>query len=141
MVVSNRSNVFGSGALQHDADMKAIGELEREYLASPHVAFTLARLHERSGNRAEALAWLARAPARHTFQQASQLFWPDAAGLRTEPAFLRKMAELGLVRLWVARRQWPDFCAESGLRYSCATGDRRFSQAFGSTMSSANRNS
>jgi hypothetical protein len=53
--------------------------------------------------------------------QWSLLFWPDAAPLRTEPAFFRKMADLGLVRWWVERKQWPDFCAEPGLKYDCAT--------------------
>ena len=128
-VIANRTNVFGDGADRHQADLATIAENERAFAAKPYVAFTLARLHERTGDRRAALAWLARAPVRNTLQQSSQLFWPDAAGLRAEPSFFRKMADLGLVRWWLARRKWPDFCADPGLKYDCAAEARRLQLA------------
>lgn len=87
---------------------------------NPPNPYLLARIYEQQGDHDAALRWLARAPDDRVHMQWSLLFWPDAAGLRAEPAFFDKMARLGLVRWWVARRQWPDFCAEPGLKYSCA---------------------
>ncbi len=102
-------------------DLEEIQKQEREVGAEPYVAYTLARINERTGNRRAALAWLARAPVKDANEQWSLLFWPDTAGLRTEPAFFLKMAELGLVRWWVTRGEWPDFCAEPNLKYACAS--------------------
>ena len=125
-VISNRSLLAAAGAARDDADRVAIRRHERAFAATPQVAYVLARLYERAGNRRAALAWLARAPAADALQQWSVLFWPEAAGLRTEPAFFAKMADLGLVRWWVARRKWPDFCAEPGLKYDCATEAKKY---------------
>lgn len=86
----------------------------------PSNPYLLARIYEARGDRQAALRWLAKAPDDRTQMQWSLLFWPEAAGLRTEPAFFDKMVKLGLVKWWVARRQWPDFCAEPNLKYSCA---------------------
>lgn len=124
-VIANRAHIFWHDANHREADIKSIGEFERKYSSTPYAAYTLARLYERIGNRQAALAWLARAPVRNTLQQSSQLFWPDAAGLRGEPVFFRKMADIGLVRWWLARGKWPDFCAESGLKYDCAEEARK----------------
>jgi tetratricopeptide (TPR) repeat protein len=96
-------------------------KLEAEASSHPYSAYILAKHFELLGNRTAALEWLARAPLTDAKNQWSQLFWPDVAGLRTEPAFFRKMADLGLLRWWVQRRQWPDFCTERGLKYSCTT--------------------
>ena len=121
LVVDNRDRIAQSTAARRAADLSAIAESKIEFVHAPHAAYLLARLYERSGNHGMALEWLARAPARNAVQQWSQLFWPDAAGLRAEPAFFRKMVDLGLARYWIARRQWPDFCNEPGLKYDCAT--------------------
>jgi tetratricopeptide (TPR) repeat protein len=119
-VFANRAQIASDRTARHDTDFAAIRENEDDFAGAPYVAYLLARLYERTGNRQAALAWLARAPSKKTYLQYSLLFWPDAAGLRTEPAFFRKMADLGLVRYWVARKQWPDFCREPGLKYDCA---------------------
>lgn len=119
-VIANQARIAPRDSRREGADAALIAEYERDIAASPHGAYTLARLYERTGDRQAALAWLARAPVDATFQQWSVLFWPDAAGLRAEPAFFRKMADLGLVRWWRARGKWPDFCSEPGLRYDCA---------------------
>jgi len=103
------------------ASPSQIAKLEHEAEAAPYVAYALVRVTERQGDRRAALDWLARAPVGAAAQfQWSILFWPAAADLRREPAFFRKMVQLGLVQLWVARRQWPDFCSEPGLKYDCA---------------------
>ncbi len=120
MVLANRQEIEAGGATHAAADVTAIGEAEPSYARAPYVAYTLARLYERLGNRQAALAWLARAPADNTLQQQSQLFWPDSAGLRAEPVFFHQMADIGLARWWVARKMWPDFCGETGLKYDCA---------------------
>lgn len=91
-----------------------------EKAATPPNPYLLAGLSERAGDRRAALRWLAKAPIDRKQMQWSLLFWPDTAGLRTEPAFFEKMERLGLVRWWVARGQWPDFCEEPNLKYSCA---------------------
>lgn len=89
--------------------------------ALPEEAYALARAKYRQGDHARALALLADAPVgTAALVQWPLLFWPSAAELRTEPAFFQKMAQLGLVKVWAARREWPDFCAEPGLRYDCA---------------------
>ena len=124
-VAANREQIAANRVGVSATDAAEIGELESKFNATPYVAYTLASRFERAGNRQAALAWLARAPIENALLQWSQLFWPDAAGLRTETAFFHKMADLGLVRRWVARRQWPDFCAEPGLRYDCAEEARK----------------
>lgn len=83
----------------------------------------------RMGQTERALAWLARAPKRDAAAQWPLLYWPEAAPLRRDPRFLAAMAELGLVDLWRARGQWPDFCAEPGLRYSCKAEAARLVRA------------
>ena len=94
---------------------------QRHQTGEPAWSYATARLYERSGDRSAALAWLRRAPVVNAQHQWSMLFWPGVDGLRAEPAFFRKMAELGLVKHWIARRKWPDFCTEPGLKYDCAT--------------------
>ena len=118
--LATRARIITNVAARRKADLETIRNDERVFGASPYVAYRLALLHERTGNRTAARAWLRAAPVRHAEQQWSLLFWPDAAGLRAEPAFFRKMADLGLVRIWVARREWPDFCADPNLEYDCA---------------------
>ncbi len=120
MAMETRARLVKPGAVLRKSDLDMIREIENRFKDEPFAAYLLARLHERTGDRAAAMAWLERAPVKDAQQQWSLLFWPDAAGLRTEPAFFRKMAALGLVRWWVKRRQWPDFCREPGLKYSCA---------------------
>ena len=124
-VAANRARIATGDAARRDADVIALLQYEREFARTPYSAFMLAALHERMGDRQKALAWLARAPVENTVQQWALLFWPDVAGLRTEPAFFRKMADLGLVRWWLARGQWPDFCTEPGLKYNCAEEARK----------------
>ena len=126
--IANRALIAPRSPSRDAADAAEIAEYERNISAAPYGAYILARLYERAGNRQAALAWLARAPVDKTFQQWSVLFWPDAAGLRTEPAFFRKMADLGLVRWWLARGKWPDFCAEPGLKYDCAEEAKKLRQ-------------
>lgn len=116
-LLNTRNQLFRQNPALRDAILTA----ELDILSSPHAAYRLAVLYERDGSRQAALEWLARAPVKDARQEWSLLFWPNAAGLRTEPAFFRKMADLGLVRWWVARGQWPDFCVEPGLKYDCAS--------------------
>lgn len=92
---------------------------------TPSNPYFLASEYERRGNRAAALRWLDNAPVERAQMQWSLLFWPDAAGLRTEPAFFQKMKKLGLVKWWIARKQWPDFCAEPNLKYNCDVEARK----------------
>lgn len=119
-VMETGARIFGAGTAQRKLDLEIIRNSTKRFRDEPYEAYLLARLHERAGDRAAALQWLARAPKKDAHQQWSLLFWPDAAGLRTEPEFFRKMADLGLVRQWTNREQWPDFCREPDLKYSCA---------------------
>lgn len=119
-VIENRARVVEAGPALRKSDFDMIRENEKLFKDTRFSAYLLARLYERTGNRAAALTWLERAPIKNAQYQWSLLFWPDAAGLRTEPAFFRKMAALGLVSWWVKHGQWPDFCREPGLKYSCA---------------------
>ena len=98
---------------------------EKEFADAPPAAWRNAALMTRLGQTERALAWLARAPRRETASQWSLLFWPEVAPLRRDPRFFAAMGELGLVDLWIERRQWPDFCNEPGLRYDCAAEARR----------------
>lgn len=127
-ILANRAQL-ASNEPGVDANAAAIARYEREFAATPQVAYLLARLYEQAGDRRTALAWLARAPVDNALQQWSLLFWPAAAGLRTEPAFFDKMARLGLVSWWVARGQWPDFCAQTDLKYDCAERSKGVGQA------------
>lgn len=120
MAMETRARIVQPGPALRQTDLDMIRESEKRFNDQRYEAYLLARLYERAGNRAAALAWLQRAPIKDAHQQWSLLFWPDAAGLRTEPMFFQKMAALGLVRWWVKRGQWPDFCREPGLKYSCA---------------------
>ncbi len=119
-VVAVRGWIEQNDGARRAADLALIIKSERDFSNDPTAAYRLARLHERTGNRQAALAWLTRAPVKNALVQWSTLFWPDAAGLRAEPAFFRKMADLGLVRWWIVRKQWPDFCADPKLKYDCA---------------------
>jgi tetratricopeptide (TPR) repeat protein len=121
MVMQRERTAFDRGVATPAQLRIRLVDSMRAYPDEPTAAYTIARLFERLGNRAAALKWLERAPTTGTLQQQSVLFWPDMNGLRTDPAFFGKLAALGLVRLWVARKQWPDFCGEPGLKYSCAT--------------------
>jgi tetratricopeptide (TPR) repeat protein len=125
LAIENRARIITDTGILKRADVLAILENEREFANAPSVAYMIARLFERAGDRRAALEWLARAPVRDAQQQWSLLFWPDAAGLRTDPAFFRKMADIGLVHWWVGRKQWPDFCTEPALKYSCADEAKR----------------
>jgi TolB-like protein len=129
LAIANRARITMDTTIQRKADSLAILENEREFANAPSAAFMIARLFERAGNRRAALEWLARAPVKNAQKQWSLLFWPDAAGLRTESAFFRKMVDLGLVRWWIARKQWPDFCAEPGLKYNCVDEARKLHMA------------
>jgi len=92
-------------------------ELARtDLLAAWHIASAMALMKQPQ----RALAWLQRAPRTQADYQWSILFAPHAAELRRDPRFFHAMAELGLAALWARRGQWPDFCYEPGLRYSCA---------------------
>ena len=119
-ILVKRAPILVKGAANRETDLAQIASSERSFPDAPHEAYLLARLYERAGDHRTALAWLARAPDKDALQQWSLLFWPDAAGLRAEPAFFRKMAQLGLVRWWLARGKWPDFCSEPTLKYDCA---------------------
>ena len=48
------------------------------------------------------------------------LFRPETASLRRDPRFMAVAARFGLVDYWRRAAQWPDFCGEPGLPYSCA---------------------
>lgn len=52
---------------------------------------------------------------------ASILFRPWMATIRRDPRFMVLARRLGLVDYWRTSGQWPDFCAEAGLRYDCKT--------------------
>jgi predicted Zn-dependent protease len=123
--MATRAQLFLDTASLDTADRDAIATDERKVAEDPFVAYRLAYYYERIGNRRLALDWLAQAPVKNAYLRWTVLLLPDAAELRTEPAFFRKMADLGLVRWWVTRKQWPDFCAEPGLKYDCATEARR----------------
>lgn len=119
-IAATRAELFPDVSRRAKADPDILRDSEKMVSTSPSLAYQLASIYERKGNRRTALIWLERAPINDTQQQWSQLFSPDAAGLRTDPAFFRKMADLGLVSWWVAHNKWPDFCAEPGLKYDCA---------------------
>jgi hypothetical protein len=118
--LATRARLFLDTASSKTADRDAIADNERKVVTDPFIAYRLAYHNESIGDRRSALDWLARAPAKGPYLQWPVLLLPKAAGLRTEPAFFKKMADLGLVRWWVARKQWPDFCTEPGLKYDCA---------------------
>ena len=120
-ISATKAQLFGDSAERAKADLVTIRNGENVVTVSPHLAYQLAGRYERKGDRRSALSWLARAPINDTRQQWSELFSPDAAGLRADPAFFRKMADLGLARWWVTHNRWPDFCAEPGLTYECAS--------------------
>lgn len=102
----------------HDLDRYAIGH--------PEDAYMIARRYESLGYRRSALLWLARAPTgAAASNQWSMLFWPDSAGLRTEPAFFDKMARNGLLEIWRVQNKWPDFCAAPDLKYDCSEESRK----------------
>jgi TolB-like protein len=110
----------GSGSLSARGEER--DELERRARLQPYLAYAAARGSERVGDRRGALTYLARAPVGPSaYQQWSLLFWPAAADLRTERAFFHKMAQLGLVKIWMALGRWPDFCSETKLRYNCVS--------------------
>jgi len=101
-------------------------EAEVVFREVPLSAWSLASTMIRMGETKRAFAWLDRAPEVEAQSQWSLLFWPEAAPLRRDPRFFAKMAQLGLVDLWRKRGQWPDFCAEPGLRYDCKVEAARF---------------
>lgn len=117
---------FGTEVIRWRADPAAVDpavlgrraeELVRaDPLAAWHIASAMALMKQPK----LALAWLERAPRTQADNQWSILFAPHAAELRRDPRFFRAMVDLGLAGLWVRRGQWPDFCSEPGLRYSCA---------------------
>jgi hypothetical protein len=119
--LATRAQLFLDTASSKTADREAITANESKVATDPFVAYSLAYYNESVGDRRSALDWLARAPVKGAYLRWPVLLLPKAAGLRTEPAFFSKMADLGLVGWWVQRRQWPDFCAEPGLKYDCAT--------------------
>ena len=123
--VATRAQVFVDTSASKIADRNAMAADERKAATNPYVAYRLAYSNESIGDRRSALDWLARAPVQNAYMRWPVLLLPKAAGLRTEPAFFRKMADLGLVHWWLARKQWPDFCSEPGLKYDCATEARK----------------
>ena len=95
-------------------------DAERAITNASEEGYHLALQLFRDGQRAAALDHLTRAPVgERALRQWSLLFWPSGLELRREPTFFRKMVDLGLPRLWSARRKWPDFCDEPGLQYDC----------------------
>ena len=94
-------------------------EAEAAFAEDPVNAWLIIATLNRIGERERALTWLARAPRQAARSQSSVLFRDDAAELRREPRFFAAMAKLGLVEDWRTTRQWPDFCADRGLRYDC----------------------
>ncbi len=73
----------------------------------------------RMGDLERGFAWLERAP--RDARGVATLFWPDASGMRRDRRFFAKMKEIGHVESWIARREWPDFCADPKLTYDCKT--------------------
>jgi tetratricopeptide (TPR) repeat protein len=47
------------------------------------------------------------------------LFLPFTRSMREDPRFIPLAKRLGYVAYWRATGHWPDFCAETGLRYDC----------------------
>jgi TolB-like protein len=47
------------------------------------------------------------------------LFNPLTTSLRSDPRFMALSARLGLVDYWLASGNWPDFCSEPNLPYTC----------------------
>lgn len=94
-------------------------EAQADYAADPNNAWSNAAALTRLGEIDHAFAWIARAPHVESSFQWSLLFGPDTAAIRRDPRFFAAMARIGLVDVWRARGQWPDFCAEPGLRYEC----------------------
>jgi hypothetical protein len=102
---------------------------EREFAAEPLNAWQFAVQASRMHDSRRALAWLARAPTTTDGSPWIDVFSADAAELRRDPRFFAKMNQLGLVELWRKRGQWPDFCSEPGLGYSCKTEAARMAKA------------
>lgn len=48
------------------------------------------------------------------------IFDPEVASLRRDPRFLALAARFGLVDYWHRTGNWPDFCRDPGLPFSCA---------------------
>jgi len=48
------------------------------------------------------------------------LFQPEMAPLRDDPRFMALANRFGLVGYWRRSGQWPDFCSQPGLPYSCS---------------------
>ena len=53
------------------------------------------------------------------------LFFTLTAPLRKDPRFMQLAAHLGMVDYWRSSGHWPDFCADSTLRYNCQTEANR----------------
>lgn len=47
------------------------------------------------------------------------LFGSDMKAFRADPRFFPLAVRLGLVQYWTETNQWPDFCAEPGLPFTC----------------------
>jgi DNA-binding winged helix-turn-helix (wHTH) protein/tetratricopeptide (TPR) repeat protein len=101
-------------------------EAETNFAAEPASAWFSAMVMNRLGDTALGTAWMLRAPVVEAANQWSALFWPDGAALRRDPRFFAAMARIGLVDLWRARGQWPDFCSDPGLAYDCRVEARKY---------------
>lgn len=46
-------------------------------------------------------------------------FYPEMKSVRHDVRFMSTIARSGLVKFWATSGQWPDFCTDKDLRYSC----------------------
>ncbi|MFC4293474.1 winged helix-turn-helix domain-containing protein [Novosphingobium tardum] len=126
-----------------DPASRDVAAIEREaaaaYAADPINAWTIAAALTRLGYPERALTWMERAPGGENYYQWSSLFTPDTAAIRRDPRFFATIGRLGLLKVWRARHQWPDFCSEPGLRYDCATEAARLERGVDGTVGSPGR--
>ncbi|MDP3673998.1 MAG: winged helix-turn-helix domain-containing protein [Novosphingobium sp.] len=94
-------------------------EAEADFVENPASAWVTAATLARLGETERAFAWINRVPPGDHQNQWSFLFWSDTAPIRRDPRFFAAMVRLGLIEVWRAKNQWPDFCSEPGLRYDC----------------------
>ncbi len=60
---------------------------------------------------------------------ATVLFQPEMANLRRQPRFMQLAANVGLTTYWLRSGQWPDFCSDPDLGYSCLVQARAAERA------------
>ena len=102
----------------HDAEAeRAFAATMREIpVVSPWTLEELCFLH-----RVDlAYAYADRVDARPSNQEIMEALFSDTTRpMRADPRFMTLAARLGLVAIWRATDQWPDFCSDSGLGYDC----------------------